>query len=249
MSAAYDNYDYNAYWDNRSYEHESEVVAIRSFLNQIPTINKIVDIGAGFGRLTPDYAFRAKSVTLTEPSSKLLAIARKNLSENKKINFVQSKIENLNDKFRNGSFDLAIMVRVAHHIKDLDMTFNSVSKLLTPSGYFIFEFANKIHAKALITNLAHGNLSYLTDVSPQDKSTHKEKTLPFLNYHPKLVSEKLQKAGFKILEKRSVSNIRSPFLKKHIPISMLISLESKLQTSLSVINFGPSIFVLAKKME
>lgn len=73
------------------------------------------------------------------------------------------------------------------------------------------------------------------------------KTLPFLNHHPRVIKEALKKYGFEIIEKRSVSNIRSPYTKKHIPISVLLWVEKILQIPLSYLNFGPSIFVLARK--
>lgn len=247
MPAAYDSYDYLAYWEDRRYEHESEVVAIRAFLDKIPKIEKIIDIGAGFGRLASFYSYRAKSVTLVDPSNRLLAIARDRLQIHKNIKFVQSKVENLNNKFNKNTFDIAMMIRVAHHLENLDLAFESVARILNPGGYFIFEFANKIHAKAIITNLLHGNIAYPLDTKTENKITKRGKYLPFFNYHPSLIKEKLGKAGFKIIEKRSVSNIRSPFVKKHIPISMLTSFERVIQAPLASINFGPSIFILAKK--
>ena len=42
---------------------------------------------------------------------------------------------------------------------------------------------------------------------------YKKKTLPFINFHPDQVIEKLKTAGFDIIETRSVSNIRSTFMK------------------------------------
>jgi len=60
MSAHYDTYDYPSYWTNRKYEHKSEIIALKAFLLRINNIEKIVDIGAGFARLTPEYLIRSK---------------------------------------------------------------------------------------------------------------------------------------------------------------------------------------------
>src|SRR3989344_2643637 len=111
MPAAYDNYDYPSYWKHRNYEHQSEFIAIRELLHKIPSISKSIEIGAGFGRLVPSYLFRVKKALLTDPSAKLISLSMKKYLKSKKVDFLQSKLENLKNKKRSGSFDLSIMVR------------------------------------------------------------------------------------------------------------------------------------------
>ena len=249
MAAAYDTYDYPSYWEGREYEHFSEVLAIRSLLDRIPKISTILEIGAGFGRLTSIYKFRAKKIILTDPSAKLLKLARET-NQDKKIKVIQASVENLKDRVKSRSDDLIICVRVLHHIKDLDSAIETATKILKKKGYFILEFANKRHAKAAVSEILKGNITYPLDISPKDirsRKSKKAKTLPFINYHPDLVFEKLEKHGFKILEKRSVSNVRSSFIKRLVPTEVLLFIENLLQKPLSVISFGPSIFVLAQK--
>lgn len=248
MAAAYDTFDYPSYWQDRSYEHESEVIAVNELLNQIPKIKKIIDIGGGFGRLTPQYVFRAKSVVLTDPSTKLLSLAKKNLKTYKNIKFVQSTAENLAKKFRARSFDTVFMVRVMHHIKEPDVIIKTIAKLLKKNGYLLLEFPNKVHGKAVITNFLKGDFTFSLDIFTADKTTKNRKnTLPFNNYHPHIIERMLTKYGFEIVDKRSVSNIRSPFLKKNLPTKTLTELEKFLQKPFAKINFGPSIFILARK--
>lgn len=254
MAAAYDSFDYPAYWEGREYEHESEVIAIQSFLKRVPRINKIADLGGGYGRMVKYYIHRARKVELIDPSNKLLAIARrkfKKIGEGKeKITFINSTIETIGKKKRKNSYDMIIMVRVIHHVKDLKKTITTVEKLLKPGGYLILEFPNKIHLKAIITNFIKGNITYLIDIFPEDKRCKKNiknKTLPFLNFHPDVVNSCLRESGFKIIEKRSVSNIRSARCKKMFPLTFLVWMEEKLQRKMACINFGPSLFLLAKK--
>lgn len=251
MPAAYDNYDYPGYWKDRNYEHQSEFIAIKELLKKVPKIKKSIEIGAGFGRLAPSYLFRVKKVLLTDPSAKLISISRNKYSKYKKIQFLQSKLENLKNKKRASSFDLAIMVRVLHHINDIDNAFSIIASLLTKGGYFILEFPNKSHLKANVRQLIKGNLTYPIDIFPIDlrcKKNIKNKTLPFINYHPDQIFEKLKYAGFEIIEVRSVSNIRSTFIKKLTPLHTLLDLEKYLQVPFSKLNFGPSFFVLARKI-
>lgn len=250
MPAAYDNYDYPAYWKGREYEHSSEFLAIKEILLKIPKVDRSIEIGAGFGRLLPIYQFRVKKAVLSDPSAKLISIARKKYVNNKRIEFIQSTLDNLKNSKRAKSFDLCIMIRVLHHIEDIDNAFVNVSNLLKEKGYFILEFPNKTHLKASFRKMFKGDLTYPLNIFPLDirsKKNIKNKTLPFINFHPDQVIEKLKTAGFDIIETRSVSNIRSTFMKRFFPLSFLLDLEKLLQIPLSKLNFGPSFFVLAKK--
>jgi len=251
MSAAYDTYDYISYWRGREYEHKSEVVAIKSFLQKIKRIKTILEIGAGFGRLAPLYSFRAKKIILSDPSSKTLKIARETFRNRKNFKFIHSSIENLPSKIRASSIDLIVMVRVIHHIKDVDTAFKIIHRTLSPNGYLIFEFANKKNIKSTLKELFKGNFSFIEDTATKDirsiKSI-KRGTLPFLNYHPDKIKELLSEYGFSVIEERSVSNIRSMFLKKLFATDILIAVEKLLQIPFSFVDFGPSIFILAKKL-
>src|SRR3989304_8985103 len=147
MAAHYDTYDYPNYWIGRDYENGSELIALKEFLTKIPKIGTIGEIGAGFGRLTPTYFYRAKKAILTDPSGKLLKIAREEFSDKNNVHILQAGIEALDGKIRGGSADLVIMVRGLHHITDLDPALSTVNRILTPNGYFILEFPNKINFK------------------------------------------------------------------------------------------------------
>lgn len=250
MSAAYDTFDYPGYWIGRDYEHKSEIIALKAFLQKIKRVKKILEIGSGFGRLTPSYAFRAKKVVLTDPSARSLKLARQAFGNKKNIKFVQSSLENLPSKIRSNSIDLVIMIRVIHHIKDVDTAFKIIHKMIVPNGYFIFEFANKKHFKARFKEYLKGNFSFLADTTIRDirsQRSIKKGTLPFLNYHPDMIRYILTEYGFEVIEKKSVSNIRSTLLKKIFSTDILISLEKILQRPLSLLDFGPSIFILARK--
>lgn len=252
MAAHYDTYDYPAYWQGRDYEHRSEELAIRKLLLKIPKVATTLEIGAGFGRLAPLYLYRSKKVILSDPSSKLLAIASKKYENFKKIKTLHTGIEKLPVKIKKGSVDLVVMVRVLHHIEDIDQAFETINKIVSPGGYFILEFANKSNLKAIIREVFRGNITFPLDIFPRDirsKKSIKNKTLPFINYHPDVVVQKLETSGFSILEKLSVSNLRHSFLKNILSLETIVAFENKIQKQLSVINFGPSIFVLARKKE
>jgi len=246
MPAAYDTYNYPSYWEGREYEHQSEIIALEAFLEKIKSINTIYDLGSGYGRLIPTFKHRAKKIYITDPSAKLLKIARSK-HKDKHIEYIQSKIENLPQKLFKKKADLIIFIRVAHHIEDIDEVLQIIKKLSKNNGYFIFEFANKKHIKATFCEFFKGNLTFPLEIFPKDlrsKRSKKKKVLPFLNYHPDDIDKKLDDLGFDIVEKRSISNIRNTFLKNSLPLEFLLSIESFLQKPLAKVCFGPSMFYL-----
>lgn len=251
MAAAYDNFDYPAYWIGREYEHKSEVQALKNFFKKIHRVKKILEVGAGFGRLAKYYFYRGKQIILSDPSSKLLKVARETYKDKKNFKFIHSSLENLPNKLRNKSVDLVILVRVTHHLEDIEESIKIISKLLSTGGYFIFEFPNKSNYKAVFKNLIKGDITYPLNIFSKDirsKKSLRTNALPFYNYHPDKMIELLTDNNFKIIDVLSVSNFRSSRIKKYISTDSLVYLESKLQKLFSYLYFGPSIFILARKL-
>jgi len=250
MPAAYDSYDYPSYWENREYEHKSELIALKSLLGKIPDIDTVLEIGTGFGRLVPTYSYRARKIILSDPSARLLSLARQTYKEAKNIKYIHSSLENLPSKIKKGSVDTIVMVRVIHHLENIKTAFETMYRLLAGGGYVILEFANKKHLKAIISEIWKGNLTFPIDIIPKDLSSKKSKkkgALPFINYHPEALIAQLTEIGFTPVEKLSVSNIRSTFLKRVFSLESLLKIETILQKPFGYLNFGPSIFVLLRK--
>lgn len=250
MPAAYDKFDYPSYWKGRDYEHKSEIHAISEFLESIKKIKTVVEIGGGFGRLVQTYAFRAKKTIITDPSSQLLKIAKDSTSNIKNISFIHSKAENLKGKIKTNTIDLVLMVRVLHHIRKPEKVFSEISRILKSGGYFILEYPNKAHFKANFRELMKGDITYSMDIFKVDKTSKRNKkkgSLPFYNYHPDNISDLLKSHDFEVISRRSVSNIRSTFLKRIFSVEFLFGLEKLLQIPFSYLNFGPSMFVLVRK--
>lgn len=249
MKSDYDDYDYPAYWHGRDYEHLSEVIALNHLLKKIPNNINLADIGCGYGRLAPCYLKKSKKAFLVEPSKSLLKIGKDRL-KSKKLMFINSDIDKATQKIKPHSLDAVVMVRVMHHLKDSEKTLKAIDSLLTQKGYLILEFANKLHGKALFKNLIKGDLMYPLDIEPENKLSEKNKDtecLPFLNYHPDKLKQVLKEHNYKLLDSRSVSNVRIPIIKKLLPLNLLLSIERALQKPCASLNFGPSIFMLLQK--
>lgn len=79
-------------------------------------------------------------------------------------------------------------------------------------------------------------------------AAHKAKDpTPFVNHNPHTVMKQLEAAGMKVERILSVSNLRSPGLKKIMPRSVMLAFEGIMQTPLAKSFFGPSVFFLIKK--
>lgn len=235
------SYNYQKYWQKRKYEHQAEELVLKNFFKKIQRKNSLIDIGGGFGRLTPFYASFFKKTILIDRSQRLLKEAKK--LEKKLPNFKTKK--GVADKlpFKNQTFDVALMIRTTHHLKSLENAFKEVKRVLKPQGYFILEFANKTHFKAILKTYLSLDFYSLTDHTPEEKSDE----VIFLNLHPQVVRSLLFKNGFKIIQAVSVSNFRTTFFKKILPLKLLLLLERIAQKIFPSYTSGPSVFLLAQK--
>lgn len=238
------NYDYTKYWDGRDYENASEFIALKRLLPDDYNENeKAIDVGGGFGRLLPIFKKRFGVIYIFDYSKKLLETAEENAEKlgikittlNGDVNEISSLVD--------AKFDFVTMIRVSHHLDNLERVFLQIRDILNGNGIFILEVANKIHFKSLINNIIKGNFGYLN----KDSVSVATKNVTFLNHHPKRVEDILNKCGFKIEKKLSVSNFRHPFFKKYIPFKILIFLEKIMQKIGAHMYFGPSIFYKIRK--
>lgn len=246
MAAHYDDphFSYVSYWQDRSYEHLSEVAALTSLL-QGKSFAKSADIGGGYGRLVPTIKQFSKNVILIEPSAKQRNIAKKSFAGEKTIAIQSGTAEKTN--LDNNSVSLITVVRVMHHLPDPIPAFKELYRVLRPGGVLVLEFANSRHFKAQIQSFLTGKPILPIPIERRSSANIKKKTIAFVNHHPTTVLKMLKKTGFQIDKSLSVSNLRSPLIKQVIPQSIMLDLEKKLQNPLSSRFFGPSIFILAHK--
>lgn len=238
------NYDYTKYWDGRDYENASEFLALKKLLpKNFNSDGKVIDVGGGFGRLLPILKEKFSDVTIFDYSQKLLDSAKEN-AHNLKIEIKTVKgdvneISNLVDT----KFDCVTMIRVSHHLDDLEKVFLQIKDILSEEGFFILEIANKVHFKSVLSNFFKGNFRYFS----RDSVSVATKSVTFLNHHPKKVEEILENTGFLIEKKLSVSNFRHPIFKNILPSKLLLFCENAMQKIGVPIYFGPSIFYKIRK--
>lgn len=229
----YEGSDYRTrFWEGqgRDYEDQVERMALRRLLPR-HSQPRLLEIGAGFGRLSQEYQ-PYQQVVLLDYSFSQLQYAREKLGSDPRFIYVAANAYHL--PFQPGSFAGAAMVRVLHHFRDVPGLFREVRRILRPGGSFLLEYANKRNLKAM--------LRYA--LKKQDWDPYSLDPVEFieLNYdfHPQYIQQELHKANFHLQQQIPVSFFRLTWIKRSFPVSFLVSLERGLQAS--SLFYSPSIF-------
>lgn len=238
------SHNYLRYWDGRDYEHAAEEMALKRLLKG-KHFKHAADIGGGYGRLCLFLENYADKVTLAEPSQQQLDIAKDFLKGHPEIDRVLTQTEDL--KLKDKSVDLITVIRVMHHLPEPADSFAELARVLTDDGYLILEVANYAHGRNRLKHILKGKKLPAEPVDIRSAQNKKKDEIPFVNHNPKTVVKQLAHAGLKVEKVLSVSNLRSPGLKKVVPKGVMLSAEKVLQTTLARTYFGPSVFLLVKK--
>jgi ubiquinone/menaquinone biosynthesis C-methylase UbiE len=237
-------HNYLRYWDGRDYEDAAERLAIERLLKG-KKFRHAADIGGGYGRLCIFLQNYAKKVTLAEPSKQQLDIAKDFLKNHKDIDRKLTQADNLT--FKDKSLDLITVIRVMHHLPDPSAEFEEFHRVLADDGILILEVANYAHGRNRLKHFLKNKRLPEEPVDIRSKENKKKDEIPFVNHNPRTVIRQLAHAGLKVEKVLSVSNLRSPMLKKILPRAAMLTFEKPLQTALAKAYFGPSVFFLVKK--
>ncbi|MDO8488431.1 MAG: class I SAM-dependent methyltransferase [bacterium] len=246
--AFYDDtqYSYDLFWEGREYEHHSEVMALEKLLGD-KKLNVVADIGGGYGRLTRWLAGHSQKVYLVEPSAKMRSLAKTHLAKYPQAVIRPGSVGDTNLPPK--SVDAILLVRVLHHLPAPASAIIELRRILKPHGYLVLEFANSAHFLQRLKSWLTGKPILPTATERRSPQHIAQGTIPFVNHHPLTVQKLLKRQGFAIVKVLSVSNFRHHIFKKLVPFRTLISLESWCQENLTGLYFGPSIFVLAQRLD
>lgn len=226
-----------SFWDQgkRAYEDRSEEIALCRLL---PASGKLLlELGAGAGRNTPRYR-GFERIVLLDYSHTQLQQAQSRLGTSERYVYVAADIYRL--PFVSGLFDAATMIRTLHHMADAPLALRRVRRVMQPEGIFILEFANKRNLKAVVRYLIRRQEWNPFTLEPI------EFTRLNFDFHPKAVRQWLAESGFAIERQLTVSHFRVGFLKRSVPLKLLVAMDSALQLTGNWWQFSPSVFVRAR---
>lgn len=231
----YEGSDYQAeFWagQGREYEDLAERIALRHLLPAGGS--RLIDIGAGFGRLSEFYG-SYDQVVLLDYSTSLLRQAQARLGRDPRFVYVAASFYTI--PFVDGTFDTAMMVRVMHHVEQVPRLLAEVARILKGQGTYVLEFASKRHLKAVLRYLFKRQ-----SWSPFDPTPYEFIEMN-LDFHPAWMHNKLVEAGFHVKHRRTVSHFRVPALKRRVPARVLAALDGLCQPTGQWWQLTPSVFV------
>jgi ubiquinone/menaquinone biosynthesis C-methylase UbiE len=230
----YEGSDYQAdFWAGRGrdYEDMAERIALRRLMP--PPSGRLLEIGAGYGRLSEFYA-GYDEVVLLDYSRSLLRQARGRMEQDKRIQYVAASFYEL--PFAADAFDTVLMVRVMHHAEDVPALFGQVARVLRGGGHYVLEFANKRHLKAIVRYVLLRQRWSPFDRAPVEFAEMN------LDFHPTWMEDRLSEAGFHVKHRRTVSHFRLPLLKRLVPPRALAALDGLCQPTGRWWQYTPSVF-------
>lgn len=219
------------FWRGRDYEDRAERIAIAKMLP--PRGTRLCEIGAGFGRLADSYRGYDR-VILLDYSRTMLHDAAERLGSDPRFLFAAADLYHL--PLVDSALDIAVTVRVLHHVADIPRAFAEIARVVRPQGTYLTEFANKRHIKA--------RLRYAFTRRGDNPDTLEPYEFVKLNFdfHPRYIQNELSKNGFVVQAKRAVSTFRIALLKQIVPARVLAALDGLLQHPTSNLQLSPSIF-------
>lgn len=237
----YEGSDYQAsFWDKggRQYEDQTEAIALRRLLPKSGRL--LLELGAGAGRNTPRYRGFDR-IVLLDYSRTQLEQAQQRLGKSDKYVYVAADVYRL--PFVTGLFDTATMIRVLHHMADAPKALGQVKDVLAGNGVFILEYANKLNLKAILRYLL-GRQRW----SPFSLEPVEFVKLNF-DFHPKAIRNWMENLGFHLEKTLTLSHFRVGFLKRVVPTSILVFLDSLFQWTGAWWQLSPSVFVKAVRRD
>lgn len=222
------------FWEGkgRDYEDRAERIALR---RMVPASGeRLLELGAGFGRLSSMYRPGFRQVVLLDYSYSQLEYARQRLGDEGYL-YVAANIYKM--PFAPRLFDAATMVRVLHHMADAPAALHGVRYAMRQGGAFVLEFANKRNLKALLRWWLRRQ-----DWNPNTLPPVEFVALNF-DFHPDYVAATLREVGFQPGLQRAVSYFRLGLLKRTIPAGLLAALDGLLQPTGGLGIYAPSGFI------
>jgi SAM-dependent methyltransferase len=218
----------------REYEDLAERIALRRTLPRHG--QRLLELGAGFGRLAPLYE-GYDEVVLLDYSESLLQDASKTCGTD---GFRYAACNWYHLPFADATFDTIVTVRVLHHAEDLPALFKEIARVLAPGGVYVLEFANKRNLKAIARYA----------LRRQTWSPFAQEPVEFYpmhwDFHPRWMRAQLERVGLRVESQLTASHFRAGFLKRAFPARWLAAADGALQWTGRYFQWTPSVIMKAR---
>jgi len=221
------------FWEGRGrdYEDLTERIALRRLLP--PRGKRIVNLGAGFGRMTNELGGYEQGIVL-DYSRTMLQDAQALLGTSERYVYVAADIYHL--PLAPGSCDAALMERVIHHMANVPAALAQIRAALAPGAPFILEYASKRNLKAIARYWLKRQTWSPFDLEPVEFAR-----LNF-DFHPEYMARCLRDAGVETRRRLALSYFRLGLLTRTGPVSVLVTLDRLFQPSGQIAPYSPSVF-------
>jgi SAM-dependent methyltransferase len=204
--ADYDSngYDYRAYWHGRDYEQMAEDRALRRLVPRLGRSQWFADFGGGFGRNAAHYRSRAARYVIVDYSATNLANASHMLAEDVSAGrafLVRADLNAL--PFVDAAFDAAIVVRVLHHLPDLERAMAEMGRVV--GGRWLIDVPIKHHVLGVARGVVRREWHTVLGPDPVRTTAGAE---PFWNFQLAAVRRLLLRYGWQTRVAASVNNLR-----------------------------------------
>jgi len=184
----YEGIKYQEYWKGPG---QSRQDALERYIisDMLPVSGRrVIDLGCGYGRLTPCYVDRFDQVVLCDGSLSLLREAQAAVPT--RVVLVAADIARL--PFRSASFDCVLAIRVFQHVRDLQGVLDEVRRITAVGGRLVFSYHNKRNANRILRHVtARGDANPFSRKPAEIRPT-------LISRHPRTVDDHVRNAGFSL---------------------------------------------------
>lgn len=198
----FEDYDYRTFWEGREYERWAESRVLERLMRRVGPVPWLADYGGGFGRNTGHYRARAARSVLVDYSLGNLRRASEIWADEViagRLFLIRADLYRL--PFVDGAFHAGLLIRVLHHLTDLDRAVAEMGRTIT--RHWLLDVPIKNHLLAVVR--AGRRAGELRSPEPMSISSDHR---PFWNFNLESVRETLGRAGFDSEVIASVNNFR-----------------------------------------
>jgi SAM-dependent methyltransferase len=197
-------YDYQEYWAGRHYELWAEDRVLRRLVPRLGAYRWFVDLGGAYGRNADYYLRHAERAVILDYSATNLTNAARRHPEavaSGQLGLVRCDLNAI--PFADLAFDGAMVVRVLHHLADVDHALAEMGRIVRAA--WLVDVPIKHHLLGLVRGAATGRLRQIRSHEPLITGASDEK---YFNFQLDAVRARLGGLGWQTRLGASVNNFR-----------------------------------------